>query len=253
MRISCCFVPMFYKIVLTLIILLANQPEKQISNLSTETMEKKDIIYVFDAHCGWCYGFSDVILHFSEKHKNEYNFKVLSGGLITGERVGPIGAMSDYILKAIPNLEKTTGMKVGQAYIDVLKDGTRVQNSLIPAKALCVLKEMLPNQEIMLAHKVQELQFVEGKNLQDQVTYIDLCNDLGLSADDFLKKFESSDYEQKAQQEFAQSSAWGIRGFPAVVLDRGDTLLAMSNGYTNLSSLEENLLKAEKYSFDNSK
>jgi putative protein-disulfide isomerase len=171
---------------------------------------------------------------------------VISGGLVIGDRVGPIGDMADYILKAIPGLEKITGKKVGQPYIDVLKEGSRVQNSLIPATALCVLKVMLPGQEIELAHKIQELQFVHGHDLQSDETYKELCAELGISTDEFLSKFKSNEYQQKAKDEFAQASSWGIRGFPAVILNRGDSLIALSNGFIDLPNLQSNLQQAQK-------
>lgn len=215
------------------------------SQNSKQGMEKQEIIYIYDAHCGWCYGFSDVILQFADKNKSNFNFKVISGGLVIGDRVGPIGDMAEYILKAIPSLEKTTGKKVGQPYIDVLKDGSRIQNSLIPATALCVLKDLLPGKEVELAHKIQELQFVHGHDLQSDETYKELCDELGISPDVFLSKFNSNEYQQKAKDEFAQASSWDIRGFPAVILNHGDSLIALSNGYIDLPSLQSNLQQAQ--------
>jgi len=207
-------------------------------------MNKKEIIYVYDALCGWCFGFSDIIIQFANKHKDEYTFKVISGGLITGDRVGPIGEMSDYILGAIPNLEKTSGKKIGQAYIDVLKERTRIQNSLIPSTALCILKSEIKNQDIYLAHEIQELQFVKGLDLSLPASYKELCIQFNINFEEFSKKLFSPEYISQAEAEFNLSSRLGVRGFPAVVLDRGDTLFAISNGFVTLKDLEKNLDKA---------
>lgn len=205
---------------------------------------KKEIIYIYDALCGWCYGFSEVIKGFEENYQSEYNFKVLSGGLIKGDRIGPIGEMSAYILNAIPHLEKTTGQLIGKAFIDVLKDGTRIQDSNIPARALCVFKSISRGMEIRIAHKIQQMQFVNGMDLNIAENYKEICTDLGISMEAFKLKLSSPEIVQLAQQEFNQVAAWGINGFPAVILDRGDALIAISNGYTPLENLENNLKSA---------
>ncbi|MEX1187872.1 MAG: hypothetical protein WED33_01345 [Bacteroidia bacterium] len=150
-------------------------------------------------------------------------------------------------MNAIPQLEKTSGMKVGQPFIDVLKAGTQIQNSLIPAIALCVFKEMLPGKDVMIAHRIQSAQFVHGLDLHLEETYKILCKEWGISFDDFSSRFHSEEYKTKAEEEFEMASVWGIRGFPAVILNRGDMLLAISNGYTDLTSLEDNFSRAEKY------
>jgi putative protein-disulfide isomerase len=206
-----------------------------------ENVNKKEILYIYDALCGWCYGFSEVIKIFEEKYTSEYNFKVLSGGLIKGDRIGPIGEMANYILNAIPHLEKTTGQKIGQAFIDVLKDGTRVQDSTIPARTLCVFKSISSGMEIQIAHKIQQMQFIHGLDLCIAESYKEICDDLKISIDEFKVQLASEEIIQMAQLEFNQVSAWGINGFPAVILDRGDALIAISNGYTSLENLESNL------------
>ncbi len=214
---------------------------------NTKPMNKKEIIYVFDALCGWCFGFSDVISKFAEKHQGEYNFKVISGGLIIGERVGPIGEMSDYILSAIPSLEKTTGKKIGAAYIDVLKKRTRVQNSLVPATALCILKSVIKNQDVYLAHEIQELQFVQGLDLTLAESYKSLCAEFNINFEEFSNNLNSPEFISQAEAEFNLASSWGVKGFPAVILNRGDTLFAISNGYTSLKDLEKNLSRANSH------
>jgi putative protein-disulfide isomerase len=205
---------------------------------------KKEITYIYDALCGWCYGFSEVIKAFEENYHSEYNFKVLSGGLIKGDRIGPIGEMSAYILNAIPHLEKTTGQLIGKAFIDVLKDGTRIQDSNIPARALCVFKSISSGMEIRIAHKIQQMQFVYGMDLSIAENYNEICNELGISLDEFKLKLSSPEIVQLALREFNQVAAWGINGFPAVILNRGDMLMAISRGYTSLVDLESNLRSA---------
>lgn len=52
------------------------------------------IIYLYAALCGWCYGFSPVLHQFQEKYKGDVTIEVISGGMITGKKIGPIGKVA---------------------------------------------------------------------------------------------------------------------------------------------------------------
>jgi putative protein-disulfide isomerase len=204
-----------------------------------------EIIYVFDVLCGWCFGFSPVMQEFYKKH-TDIKFTVISGGLVTGSRVGPMSNMASYIEKAIPGLEKTTGVKVGEEFKRQLKLGVRIQNSQTPAIALCVLKEMLPDKQVQLAHALQQIYFVAGKDLENEDTYVEVAKSFDLDEVEFRRKMADPRYENMATGEFEQAQKWGITGFPAVILNRGDSLIAISNGYTTFSELEKRLASAKE-------
>jgi putative protein-disulfide isomerase len=66
--------------------------------LGTNTMsaqERPEIIYVFDPLCGWCYGFSPVIKQAYDTYKDKADFKVITGGMIIGDQISPIGKMAE--------------------------------------------------------------------------------------------------------------------------------------------------------------
>ena len=48
------------------------------------SLMRGEVIYVFDAYCGWCYAFSGIMRRLYDKHKTSVDFTVLSGGMITG-------------------------------------------------------------------------------------------------------------------------------------------------------------------------
>ncbi|HET8830003.1 MAG TPA: DsbA family protein, partial [Pelobium sp.] len=80
---------------------------------------KLEIIYVYDALCGWCYGFSDVMTKLYHEYKNDFDFEVISGGMILGDREGPISGTAELIKTHLPRVEETTGVVFGQGFWDV--------------------------------------------------------------------------------------------------------------------------------------
>ncbi|MFB1021906.1 MAG: hypothetical protein QMC40_04005 [Vicingaceae bacterium] len=60
-------------------------------------MEKYKLTYCFDALCGWCYGFTNVMEAIYSKYRGKIDFNTVSGGLSLGERAGFINDVAPYI------------------------------------------------------------------------------------------------------------------------------------------------------------
>jgi len=201
-------------------------------------MEKPTIFYVYDALCGWCYGFGPVIQKFEDNYRDRVQTEVLSGGMVIGGRVGPISNMADYTRQAVPRLTEITGVKFGEAYFtQVLDKGTYISNSEPPSVALSILKEQAPERPIALVHNLQKLQFVEGRDFNEVETYLPLAATYGISEEIFRHKFASDDYRLKAHQDFELVQSWGITGFPAVVCQYQDKLYLAARGFTPYEQL----------------
>ncbi|RDV14156.1 DsbA family protein [Pontibacter diazotrophicus] len=210
-------------------------------------MKKSTLLYIQDALCGWCYGMSPVIQQLYKEHQQDYNFVVLSGGMIRGSNVKPISGMADYIRQASKQLEEVTGVKQTQAYHEkILDKGTYITNSEPPAIALLVLKEQFPEKQVPLAAAIQNLHFVEGKDLNEVETYLPVVRQFGASEEKFKKKFTDKDYADLARQEFDLVEKWGISGFPAVVCEAGEKLYLVAQGYQHYDQLAETLARIQQ-------
>jgi putative protein-disulfide isomerase len=54
-------------------------------------MNDHRLIYVWDAYCGWCYGFSKSLRAFYKNHP-DIPLEVISGGLFQGDQLSVIGS-----------------------------------------------------------------------------------------------------------------------------------------------------------------
>lgn len=210
-------------------------------------MKKPTIIYVQDALCGWCYGMSPVMQQLYTEYRQDYDFLVLSGGMIRGGNVRPVSGMADYIRKASKHLEEATGVKQTQAYHEeILDKGTYITNSEPPAIALTILKEQFPEQQVPLAAAIQQQHFVHGKDLNEVEVYIPVVERFGADAAGFRKRFGDKAYARKAQQEFELVEKWGISGFPAVLFETGEKLYLVAQGYQPYSQLTAALARVQQ-------
>ena len=199
--------------------------------------EKPTIIYVFDPMCGWCYGFSPVIAEVAIEYSDRYNFDILCGGMVIGDREGPIGNMSDYILSAIPRLEEYTGVKIGEPYIEILNDGTYFSSSEMPSIAIQVFKHLSDENAVSFAEEVQKAMFLNGKSLNDINTYLELIKPYDISSGEFVKCMNDPDFKRKTFAEFDYADQLGVTGYPTILLKQNGNYKVLARGFVPLERL----------------
>ena len=196
------------------------------------------IYYCYDAYCGWCYGFSPVMKAFAEAVAGRAECKAVSGGMMLGEREGPIGIVAPYIKTAYKQVESTTGVKFGQAFLTkILQDGKTLLSSLPPALAMAVFRESFPGRTIEFAAALQEAIYKDGMAPAIIENYGMPAAEFGLDGLDFVRRMQTPDAKRAARAEFAFTAEMGITGFPAVVLIQGKKGYLLAKGYTPAEQL----------------
>ncbi len=214
------------------------------SGMHNEQDDRKTrIIYVFDPLCGWCFGFAPVITDMVDKHEQHFHFEIISGGMITGNREGPIRSMSDYILNAIPRLEATTGVSIGQPYVDLVRDGSYHASSVMPSKALVVFKHLSNNYHFRFAHDIQKAMFVQGKSLNQMATYLEILKQYPINPDEFIACMNDDAFHQRTLDEFRQAASMGATAYPTLIVKEQNNLNVLSRGYITSVELENRLKK----------
>ncbi|MGB3590996.1 MAG: DsbA family protein [Nonlabens sp.] len=177
------------------------------------------ILYVYDALCGWCYGFSPVITEFVDRHNLDY--EVVSSGMITGDRIGPIGKVAPYIKQAYKEVEERCGVTFGTDFLDVLDEGSMVFTSIQAAVAMSVFKEQGDGDELAFAKAEQEQIYYHGKAPGEAETFATLATQHGCDKEAFLRAMQDEAYLQKAHADFQLSQQLQVSGFPTVFLVQG--------------------------------
>ena len=206
---------------------------------------KPILIYCYDAYCGWCYGFSEVIKKIYSEYKTKLEFEVLSGGMILPEEPVSIGATAKYIEGAYKRVEEITGAKFGEDYLWHIKHPEQSDwfpNSEKPAIALCVFKEFLPEQQVSFASDMQYALHFEGRDLTDDESYRLLLEKYNIDPGDFYGMLTEEEYKEQAHYEFALCKQLNVVGFPAVFIQTGETkFYHIAQGYTPFDSLNERI------------
>jgi putative protein-disulfide isomerase len=206
-------------------------------------MKKNTLITVYDPLCGWCFGFGPVLLQVEDKYRDRLDFDIISGGMITGTSVGPLSNMATFISQAYPVVEQHTGVKFGPGFLKTLEEGSVTFSSLEPSNVLKVLKELFPAEALQAAHEIQAIIYQEGINPVRYEDYLPLFIRRGVKEEKAMELLKSAETSQATVLDFAQSQQWGIRGFPACLVETADgKLYGISNGFLPFAELENRLL-----------
>ncbi len=211
---------------------------------------KPVIIYCYDAYCGWCYGFSPVIKRIAEEYKDQFDFEVLSGGMILPEEPRHIAVTADYIREAYKRVEELTGIQFGEDYLWHIFNADKSDwfpNSEKPAIAMCIFKEYYPHLQVQFAADLQYALHYEGRDLTDDEAYRHLLIQYHIPEEAFYSKLHSDEYKEKAYYEFALCNQLKVTGFPAAFVQVGETKFYMiARGFADYDTMKlrvENVLK----------
>ena len=208
---------------------------------------KPRLIYVYDALCGWCFGFSPVMTRLAKKVEGRVELEVVSGGLRTGADVGPINEVAPYIKTAYKEVEKTCGVKFGDAFVNgTLAKGTLILNSLPPAIAMVIVREQNPKLALPFAAQLHKAIYQDGMGTEDPKAYLPYLKAVGASDKDFLKKMADPNYKLRAEADFKRARSLGADGFPTLILEKNGKRTIITQGYSAYATVEaqlEQLLK----------
>ncbi len=213
-----------------------------LSLVSVDAMNKKKIIYVWDPLCGWCYGFEPQMEKVQAEFGDEYEFEVIVGGMVLPPNGYNMAQMRQFLTGAIPQLEKTTGIKIGQPYYDnILSQDSLKLYSVKPALVYNYLKPKYVGREVILANTIQKMLYEQGQNTNEIETYKALIESNGISFSEAKVNIDSKENVGATYQMFQRSRALGVTGYPAVLIETEKGVKTVSSGFTTYEKLRKQL------------
>ncbi|GIP31855.1 DsbA family protein [Paenibacillus sp. J2TS4] len=200
----------------------------------------RKFIYIFDALCPWCYAFTPIVKKLHESFRPEYGLEVLSGGLVVGDRVGPMdNKLKENIRTAYSSIVERSGAVFGEPFYQLVESEDWVMNSEIPAVALAVFRESnSPSSPLEFVHRLYHFIYVEGKNPNTSELYEDLACHFKLDPALFVKRMEEDHYIQQARYDFALAKQLQAEAFPRLFLQTSETYFHLiAKGYSDYEQI----------------
>jgi putative protein-disulfide isomerase len=202
-----------------------------------------NLIYIADPMCSWCYGFGKTVdaLLAEPGDAAPLQLALLMGGLrpYTKEPLAP--GRADEIFGHWRHVHEATGLPFAQAPNTSLHEPGFVYDTEPASRAVVTLRALSAKHVWRYFKAVQHAFYADARNVTRAEVLADLAEPLGLPRDKFLEAFESEPMHEATRQDFAQSQAWGIRGFPALVAEHAGGLHLVAQGHLPLDGLRERL------------
>lgn len=204
-------------------------------------MEQKNprLIYVWDAYCGWCHGFSNSLKEFHENHP-ALPLTVLSGGLFFNQAIGNF----PHIPEANQRIHQLTGAEFGPKYQSLLAEGTFVMDSESAAIGFSALRSLAPNHAYYLASSMQKAFYINGKSLSDLDTYREIAIANGLDPEAVVARMTDENFKKESLSDFEEVRQLGVSGYPTLLLAYGSEVIAFGSAAMTAQKLEDRFAEA---------
>ncbi len=199
-----------------------------------------ELIYVWDAYCGWCYGFSDIVHRLHENHP-ELPLTILSGGLFVGIRSVAMSSFP-HIPAANERISQLTGVKFGSGYEQLVVDGRFVMDSEQAAIGFDTLRSLAPQRALDLAAAMQKAFYDDGMSLSDPETYRMIAEANQLDVDAVMERWNDPASVQAVRHEFTHTRELGVDSYPTLLLRQNDEWVRLPMT-TDMKQLEAELAR----------
>ncbi|UMT87854.1 DsbA family protein [Paracidovorax citrulli] len=205
------------------------------------TLPGKAVVYVMDAYCGWCWGFSERMGEFEAANRHRVAFTAISGGLFVGERAA---AIADYphIPEANERIARLTGAVFGESYKAMLTQGDVVMDSLDAGAALAALRAHAPERAVHWAHELQAAFYGRGESLSEPAIVSAIAKANGLNDELVLRQLADGSAKAQARADFDLAhNVLGAHSYPTLLFVNKNEVHKLPATGTTLSTLNQKL------------
>ena len=197
---------------------------------------RRELVYVGDPLCGWCFGFTEIFEKIIEKYKNTFNISIVMGGLKVKDSIMVNSKTKGFIVKNWNNVMTTTGQEFAVDLIDSLPEGE--YNSEPLCRAVVTVKKLKPACAVPYYKALHKAMYLEGKKINDPELLCEIATKFGVLDTVFNTKFASEEIKAETQKEFDYAKNVGVLGFPAFVLVDETGSFVLNQGYKPLQNIE---------------
>lgn len=198
----------------------------------------KEVIYIGDPMCSWCYGFTAVIHELREKYGDRVNFSLVMGGLRPDGTHVVDQRYSDFL----KDHWREIGERTGQPFnLSILENTGWIYDTEKACRAVVVSRTLRPGSEWDYFAAAQRGFYRDNHDSHDPEAFATIAERLDIDRAEFLRAYSSREAVEATQRDFGWARSAGIDGFPTVVLRDDHEMAALTVGYRPLAQLEPSL------------
>ena len=207
---------------------------------------RMNLIYVADPMCSWCYGFGKTLQALLDAPGDcaPLSLALVMGGLRPYTTEPLAARMRDEILTHWHHVHAASGQPFSAAPHTALHAEGFVYDTEPASRATVAVRSHWPRLVWRYFKAVQQAFYADAQDVTRAEVLADLAQSLGIDRAAFAAAYAGDAARQATRGDFEQAQAWGIRGFPALIGQRGDELHLVCQGYVDEAGLRQRLAAA---------
>lgn len=201
-------------------------------------MSEPVLWYFADPMCSWCWGFTPVLESLKGQYRGRLKVALILGGLRPGTRAAMPLKERDELLQHWHEVQALTGQPF--QFYGVLVDDF-IYDTEPASRAVVAMGQLNPDKVFPLFKAIQTAFYADGRDVTKPKLLAELASSFGVSRDEFMAAFKSAQARDNTLAHFQLARRMGVRGFPTLVLQRGDQHQVLSSGYRTLAELQPDI------------
>jgi len=192
----------------------------------------KELIFIIDPMCSWCWGFHPIIEELRQKYTDTYKFSLVVGGLRTAGQMEWNTQSKAYLSQNWNAVAK----KTGQPFSHTLLNKPNFDYDTYPAcKAVVTVRELWGDAiSFTYLSLIQEAFYKDGVDISSLDT---LASYVTRDKKAFRNFFQSERAEVLMQHDFSKARSMGANAFPSTVKIDAEGHMICLRGYRNLKEI----------------
>jgi putative protein-disulfide isomerase len=204
-------------------------------------MVNRQLIYIADPMCSWCWGFSPVMASVIDHFGDNLPVKLLLGGLRPGTTEGMSDSMKLTIREHWSHVQEATGQPFDFSFFE--RDQF-IYDTEPPSRAIVAVRNLDNDAAFKMLKFIHHAFYAENVDVTDRDVLTSLAEKSGVKREDFLEQFDSKEIQAQTLEEFETVRTAGISGFPALIAGNDtDGYEVITVGYRPWENIREIIAK----------
>ncbi|MEL7146200.1 MAG: DsbA family protein [Bacteroidota bacterium] len=196
-----------------------------------------ELIYIGDPMCSWCWGISPALKQLKDRYRPDgIGFKIVVGGLRPGGGDPWDNNMKDFLKHHWQEVTARSGQPFGYSLFD--RESFNYDTEP-PCRAAVAARPLVGERELEFFTAIKKKFYVDSEDPGEEVFYQSICKDFDVDYEAFLTRFRSDEVKKATHNEFVLNRNWGVKGYPCLVLRKGQDLLSIANGFATFEQMTD--------------
>ncbi len=186
----------------------------------------KELIYVGDPMCSWCWGFAPELHRLRRALPHDVALSLCMGNLRNGH------TWDDTFKAYLGRHWDEVARRTGQPFDTALLERKQFDYTTEPAcRAVCTARAIDPERAFDFFESLQRAFYAEGRDITDARLLCDLAATSGYDAERFASLFASPAMREQVPSDRYRARAYGASSFPSLVAIDCEGHLSVLRGY----------------------